>query len=400
MVFAFGAEMNRAVLTQGDAFHTMLEYTTPERIRKARRGIGLLNMNGSPHREAKRMLTPSFHPSGLGDFVDVMREYTRDELSTWRPGNSIDISQAMRRLTLRIACRSFFGVDIATGAEDLGGMVARMLSLRYFASSIRYFPFDVPGSPYRRLLRTIRELDDALAAVVDRRAAAGDFDRDLLGRLLAGHGRRLDRDQVVGHLTTLIVAGHDTTANTLAWNLLMNATHDHVKNGVWADRDSGHLSPRLDRSLKETLRLLPPGPLTSRIVMQESPLGAHVLAPGTQVVVSKYVTHRDPHVFAHPDTFDPDRWVTARPGLYEYHPYGAGPHVCIGAAFADLEMKVILSEINERFLLTPIAGRRIDRDVGLLMSVRGGLVMNIHDAEARPAPVRIEGNVREMVQLP
>lgn len=405
-VFAFGPEHNRAVLTRGDTFHTVLEYAIPQGIRDARRGIGLLNMNGPEHRRARRVATPSFKPQAALAHRGLIARLAAEEADSWTPGEPFDLTDRMRRLTLRIACLCFFGVDIADRADHIGRMVQDMLALRYFASSIRYFPFDLPGTPYRRLLTVIRRLDDALADIIEARRADGDRP-DLLQSLMDARddGRGFSDDQLVGQLTTLLVAGHETSSNTLAWTLLLLSQHPAEYDKLLADLPEHPgtdfaFPASLDHVLKETLRLLPPGPNTSRIAVQPTAIGGHEIPAWCQVVTSKFATHRDPAVFPEPLRFHPGRWATAKPSLYEYLPYGAGPHACIGASFADLEMKTVLAAVLGRYRLDPAPGAVVSRQVGLMMAPKGPVPV-IARPRDDPAPPRtaLSGDIHDMVDL-
>ncbi|WP_205328262.1 cytochrome P450 [Glycomyces sp. YM15] len=410
-VFAFGPEHNRTVLTRGDTFHTVLEYAIPQGIRDARRGIGLLNMNGPEHRKARRVATPSFKPRAALAHGEQIARLAAEEVDSWTPGEPFDLTDRMRRLTLRIACLCFFGVDIADRADHIGRMVQDMLALRYFASSIKYFPFDLPGTPYRRLLTVIRRLDGALADIIDARRDGSGAATDLLQSLMDardedGHG--FDDDQLVGQLTTLLVAGHETSSNTLAWTLLLLSQHPAELDKLLASvperaaRTSTALAfpTGLDHVLKETLRLLPPGPNTSRIAVAPTAIGGYEIPAWCQVVTSKFATHRDPEVFPDPLRFLPARWETARPSLYEYLPYGAGPHACIGAAFADLEMKTVLATVLGRFRIDPVPGAVVSRQVGLMMAPKGPVPV-IARPRTDPAPpfTAVTGDLHDMVDL-
>lgn len=412
--FVFGAEHNRAVLTDDATFHTVLEYATPPKIKAARRGIGLLNMNDAPHKAARRMVAPAFRASAVRGYGEAVALITHAEVGTWSAGDAFDLSTRMRELTLRIVCRVLFGVDIADGAQDLGRLVQRMLALRYFAPSIRYFPFDVPGAPFGRLLKVIRDLDTALEGIV---AARGDGDdgRDLLAGLMAARDEQgralLGRDELIGHLTTFIVAGHETSSSTLSWAFALLDQHPGTARSLAEELAAlpedpvSRLAelealPLLDAVVKEVLRLLPPGPNTSRVAVAPAGLGGFEVPPGSQVVTSKFVTHRDAEVFPDPLRFRPERWFTqGSVSVYQYMPFGVGPHVCVGAAFATLEMKVVLAEVLRRFTLRVADGADLSRDVGLMMSPKHGVPVTVAPAGTAPTAARVVGDLHQMVRL-
>jgi cytochrome P450 len=414
--FAFGPEHNRTVLTDDGTFHTVLEYATPPKIKAARRGIGLLNMNGPPHQAARRLVAPTFRASAVRGYGEAVALITQAEVGTWCEGDWFDLSRRMRELTLRIVCRVLFGVDIADGAPRLGYLVQRMLALRYFAPSIRYFPFDVPGAPLARLLSVIRDLDDALDAIVATRRDGGAGDaRDLLSLLMESRAEDgtpvLSADELIGHLTTFIVAGHETSANSLAWAFALLDQHPDIA-GALAEEVSAlpediesRLArvdglPLLDAVVKEVLRLLPPGPNTSRVAVAPAEVGGFEVPPGSQVVTSKFVTHRDEKIFPDPLRFQPGRW--ARQGtvsVYQYMPFGVGPHVCVGAAFATLEMKIVLAEVFRRWTLRVSDGADLSRDVGLMMSPKNGVPVTVTPLGTPRSGARVVGDIHQMVRL-
>lgn len=411
-VFAFGPAHNRTVLLNADTFHTVLEYVTPEPIKRARRGIGLLNMNGPVHKHNRRMMAHAFRLPVIEGYRDDIVAMTETHLASWQIGSHIDIVDHMRQLTLRIACWTLFGVDIAGRSGHVGQLVKDMLSLPFFSPAVAWFPYDLPGSPYRRLLRTIRGLDAELQKIIDqRREGTGT---DLLGHLLAlrdDRGNPMPDDELVGHLTTLIVAGHETTSNSLAWALFLLAQHPSVLEELAAELadvvgDAAPTVADLDRlpvlsaTVKETLRLLPPGPNTARITSAATELGGYPLAQGTVVVTSKYVTHRDPELYPDPSRFLPARWRTGlAPSTAEYLPFGVGPHVCIGASLAQLEMRLILAMVVQRFRLEIGPGATISRQVGLMMAPRKGIAATVRGPERIPPVHGVHGNVHDMVDL-
>jgi cytochrome P450 len=410
--FAFGAENNRTVLTDAETFHTVFEYATPPKIKAARRGIGLLNMNGTTHRAARRMVAASFRSSAVAGYGEAAARITRAEVARWTPGDRFDLSRRMRVLTLRIVCKVLFGVDIADGAEELGRLVQRMLALRYFAPSIRYFPFDVPGVPFARLLRVIRDLDDALDRIVTaRRGGGGDLLSSLIDARAENGATTLSADELIGHLTTFLVAGHETSSNSLSWTFALLDQHPEITRALTEELDrlpddvESRLEglqrlPLLDAVIKEVLRLLPPGPNTSRVAVAPTVLGGFEIPAGSQVVTSKYVTHRDPGAFPDPLRFRPDRWVDQTPvSVYQYLPFGAGAHVCVGAAFATLEMKIVLAEVLGRFTVRVDDGADLSRDVGLMMAPKHGVPVSLLPAGTCGASARVVGDIHQMVRL-
>lgn len=411
--FAFGAENNRTVLLDDGTFHTAFEYTTPPTIKAARRGIGLLNMNGPPHQAARRLVAPAFRASAVRGYGEAVALITRAEVDTWSEGNRFDLSVRMRELTLRIVCLVLFGVDIAEDARPLGRLVQRMLALRYFAPSIRYFPFNVPGAPLARLLGVIRDLDDALDGIVATRRDGGG--RDLLSGLMEARaedgGPALSAEELIGHLTTFIVAGHETTSNTLSWAFAILDQHPDIADaltgevGALSEDVESRLAeidglPLLDAVVKEVLRLMPPGPNTSRVAVAPTELGGFEIPPGSQVVTSKFVTHRDESVFPDPLRFHPERWATqGAVSVYQYLPFGVGPHVCVGAAFATLEMKIILAEVLRRWSPRIADGADLSRDVGLMMAPKNGVPVILGPPGTSRAGGRVVGDIHQMVRL-
>jgi cytochrome P450 len=159
--------------------------------------------------------------------------------------------------------------------------------------------------------------------------------------------------------------------------------------------------PLLDRVVKEGLRILPPVPLHPRIVAEDHELGGHFMPAGSELFLSIFHMHHDPAIFREPERFDPRRWETAKPSVYEYNPFSAGPRMCIGASFATMEIKIVLATLLRRFRVEMPEGARVDPRVAITMAPKGGLPMIVR---RRSDDVRrgrgIHGRVRELVDLP
>jgi cytochrome P450 len=199
----------------------------------------------------------------------------------------------------------------------------------------------------------------------------------------------------------------------LTWTLLLLSQHPSIAADL-LDELSGELHgapptieqiaklPLLDRVAKESLRLMPPVPLNHRILAETAVLGGITIPAGTEVFVSIYHLHHDPALFPRPEKFDPDRWLTINPTAFEYNPFSAGPRMCIGAPFAQLEIKAVLATLLQRCRLEFIPGTKLDRRVRITMAPLQGLPMMVRpqDRQFARGVGGMRGNVRDMVAWP
>jgi cytochrome P450 len=410
--FFFGAEYNKYILNDVKCFHTVLETVTPEPIKARRKGIGLLNMNGDQHRFNRKLMMPAFHKNKIERYRTDFVEITNKLLDSWEGRSQIDVSQEMQKLTLQIVCKTLFGIDITDRSDRLGRLIKGMLDLPFFAPSVSLFPYDVPGLPYHRLLNLISDLDEELLLMVKKKRLETEMQHDVMSLLIHAsdeEGNYMGDNELVGHATTLIIAGHETSSNTLAWTLFLLEQHPDILSDL-LDELKGTLGgsppglaqlnelPLLDAVVKESLRLLPPGPNTSRVSTEDFELGGYAFSKGTFVTFSKYLTHRDPEIYEDPMTFHPGRWEAISPSPFEYFPFSAGPRMCIGTAFAMMEIKVILSMILQRYRLQLLPNSRIDREVNMLMAPRK-MPMTLFKQDYNLYKTTVKGNVHEMVHL-
>jgi cytochrome P450 len=199
----------------------------------------------------------------------------------------------------------------------------------------------------------------------------------------------------------------------MSWTLLLLSQHPSVAADLHdelvatlrgADPTVEQLArlPLLEAVIKESLRLIPPGPFTWRLAAQPMEVAGHVIPVGTEVLTSIYHTHHMPELYADPQRFDPHRWETLAPGAYEYLPFSAGSRMCLGAAFAMLEIKVVLAMLLQRFRLQFVPRVPIDRYGLITIGPRRGLPMQVCHADRQfgTGVGGVRGNVREMVDLP
>ncbi len=220
-------------------------------------------------------------------------------------------------------------------------------------------------------------------------------------------GTKLSDEELIGHAITLFIAGHETTSNALATTLLLLEQHpavlselldelDGTLHGAAPTLDEINKLPLLDHVIKESLRLLPPAIMGTRVAAQDTQLGGYAVGKGTNVIYSEFVTQRMPQIYAEPDHFKPQRWATHDPSTYEYLPFSAGPHMCIGWAFAMQELRVVLAMLLQRYRLSLVPGTRVD--LTIRMQAKHGLPARVHaqDRQFRATPV--QGNIHNLVE--
>jgi cytochrome P450 len=416
-VFVQGPELNRALLTNHADYHKCAltgplypEAPLSARTRPLTRMLtGLFHVNDDAHREQRRLLMPAFHRSRIESYRDEIVSVTEQLLADYRPGTTRDIRPDMMRVTLRIATATLFGADFG----DLGLRIGHDLaSWNAGLRAAAILPLDWPLSPYRRWLDLSCAIDRRMVEIIRLKREQPSDTRDMLSMLLEARdeaGGGLSEDELIGHAGVIFAAGHETSSNALSWTLFTLAQHPRIladlcdelagqlRGGAPSFEDLAHL-PLLDRVLKESLRLFPPAPLNHRVTARDSELLGYHIPRGTEVLSSIYHTHRLPELFPHPARFDPDRWLGFDPGPYAYNPFSAGPRMCIGAAFASFEIKIVLAMLLSRVRLELVPNQRIDRYFGITLAPWPRVLMRIRRTDrafARAAPVT--GNVLAML---
>ncbi|HEY1533375.1 MAG TPA: cytochrome P450 [Polyangiaceae bacterium] len=418
-IFLYGPELNRALLTNHADFHKCAltgplypkEPLSPRTRPLTRMLTGLFHVNEGEHRQHRRLLMPAFHRSRIESYRDEMVAVTEGLLAEYRPGSTRDVRPDMMRITLRIATATLFGADLG----ELGLQIGH--DLESWGATLRganILPFDLPGTPYRRWLELSSAIDTRMTEVIRQKRQAPGEQRDMLSMLLQARdeaGTALSEDELIGHAGVIFAAGHETSSNALSWTLFLLAQHPRVmadlcdeltaklRGGAPSFEDLADL-PLLDHVVKESLRLFPPAPLNHRITARDSELGDYRIPSGTEILSSIYHTHRMPELYADPLRFMPERWTSLEPGPYAYNPFSAGPRMCIGATFAQFEIKIVLAILLQRFRLELVPNQRIDRYFGITLAPTPRVLMKIlrtDRAFSRAAPVH--GNVHGMVDL-
>jgi cytochrome P450 len=334
----------------------------------------LLLLDGARHLRERRLMLPPFHGERMQAYGEVMGAVTDREIDRCPIGRSFPIRTVMQRITLDVILRTVFGVDEGPLLERLRDRLERMLAVGTNPTILLpWLQRDLgPWSPWGRLVRARREVRAILGTEIARRrneAASGD---DVLSMLIAARdegGQPLSDEDLTDQMVTLLFAGHETTATALAWAFhrvlqrpdvlaAIAAEHRHVVGtGPLRPEHVGHLE-YLDAVVKETLRLDPIIPEVGRRLTRPMRIGGWELPAGVVAAPCIYLVHRRADRWPEPERFAPERFVGARPGPYEFFPFGGGVRRCLGMAFALYEMKIVLSRVLSRTDLRVAPGYR------------------------------------------
>ncbi|MFF2951713.1 cytochrome P450 [Kitasatospora sp. NPDC057965] len=334
-------------------------------------GNGLPTCAHADHRRQRRMLQPEFRPERLAAYAEVMSREAALLAGSWRHGEVVDVFPACYRFTLRVVTRTLLGTEVPDAlAERLQHSFETA-----FAGALRRLWMLPAGPGYRRAVRTLRQ---TVADLVRDHRAHGPGRTDLLAGLVAARdedGSTLSDAELHDQVVAMLLAGTETTASQLSWTLRLLTAHPEALAAVRAEVDAvlpdgrpagwGDL-PRLSattRVLTEALRLYPPGWVLLRTCARGTELGGRVLPRGSQVLVSPYVAHHNPRIFADPDRFDPDRWLPERAAAlprWGFAGFANGPRQCLGADYARAEAAIALATLLARWHPAPAPGRRAD----------------------------------------
>lgn len=422
-VLAYGPENVREVTTQHEVYHKYpltgglyrQRNDSPRTETLKRFGVGLFGVNSTTHRQHRQLLMPAFHRQRIESYCDDIVAITQSVLEQLPVGEAVNLCEVMRLLTLRVATKTLFGADIG----DEGGNSAKLLQkigALLSSPAIAILPFDVPGLPFHRLLSLMAQLDDEMRILIRQKQASQENSRDVLSMLIqardAESGLGLTEDELLGHVSVIFAAGHETSANALTWTLFLLSQHpqiaadlldeiESVLQGAPPTVEKLQQLPLLERVIKESLRILPPVPWNARVTSQPTSLGGYELPTGTEVFVSIYHTHHLPEIFPHPERFDPTRWESKEPSMYEYNPFSAGSRICIGAPFALMEIKIVLAMLLMQYRLEYISQQRLEREALIVMAPKYGMQMliNKQDRQFAKGVGGVRGNVCEMVEL-
>jgi cytochrome P450 len=366
-------------------------------LERARRllGDGLLTSEGETHLRQRRLIQPAFHKERIASYATTMTDYADRVQRSWRDGATLDASEEMMRLTLAIVGRTLFDADVEAQARNVGEALTAVLNS--FWTSMLPFPDLLERLPIPLLKRgrAARAQLDAIiyGLIAERRRSPGDRG-DLLSMLLMAQdeeqgGRGMTDVQVRDESMTIFLAGHETTANALAWTWYLLSQTPRVEARLHAEVDTvlaGRTPtmadlPKLgfvEQVITESMRLYPPAWIVGRRAIGEYAVDGYRLPPRSIVLVSPYVLHRDARFFPEPDRFMPERWTPEfRQALppFAYFPFGGGTRRCIGESFAWMELVLVMATLAQQWRLRLVPGHPVVPQPVVTLRLKHGLRM-------------------------
>ncbi len=386
--------IQQVLIFQQNKFHkSTLSKEATERLL----GQGLLISEGDFWRRQRRLAQPAFHRHRINEYSSAMVECAEAQGDTWRDGETRNMAEEMMALTLEAAVRTLFGTTLPGEAKRVGHAMSFLM--RYSLGRARK-PINIPANwPTPRNKRATREydfLDSLVYRIISERKAqpSSNHRNDLLSMLMGAmdeDGSQMTPKQLRDETMTLFLAGHETTALTLAWTwylLSQNPAaemrlHEELRDALGGRppevADLARL-PYLHAVVSEVLRLYPPAYLLARTAIAPFTIGGYDFGPGETVLMSQWVMHRDSRYYDEPDAFRPERWLDGLadrlpPGAY--FPFGDGPRRCIGQGFAMLESALVIGTLAQQFQFRLAPGRPVVPEPLVTLRPKHGISMTI-----------------------
>ncbi len=387
-------------------------YTAPEHGLPPGRTLSLLPimgansvllLEGKEHLARRKLMLPPFHGERMRSYESIMRAATERQIDSWPEGETFAIHPHMQAITLEVILEAVFGVSDRTRGEQLRERLPALLSET--SSSASQFRFLIAsrlgrGDPMSRLREITASIDELLLAeITDRRSdPALDQREDILSLLTCARfedGSAMSDQELRDQLVTLLLAGHETTATGLAWTFDLLLRHPEALGRLVTEVDEGE-DAYLRAVVSESLRLRPVVPLAGRRLASELHTDSLSLPAGTDVTPAIWLTHTRQDLYPEPYAFRPERFLENPPSGYGWIPFGGGVRRCLGASFAELEMRVVLETVLRHSVLRPASAKaeRVTRR-NVTFSPRKGTLVRSH-RRANPGRGHEDVSVQEM----
>ncbi len=366
-------------------------------------GDGLLTSEGEFHTRQRRLVQPAFHRDRLARYSADMAACAERADRAWTAGAELDMHREMTRLTLAIVGRTLFSADVSSEADEIGRAMTQIFEL--FDTLL--LPFSdwiqkLPIPPVRRFEKARDKLDRIVYGLIAERRASGQDAGDLLSMLLLAQdeddqGHMTDK-QVRDEALTLLIAGHETTANALTWTWYLLSQnpqaearmHEELNRVLRGRVPAFEDVPRLPYTtgvFSESLRLFPPAWAIGRRAKTEYTIGEYTIPAKSILLMSPWVVHRDPRWWPEPERFKPDRWrpeESEKRPKFAYFPFGGGSRVCIGERFAWAEGVLVLATLAQRWKMRLVPGHPVATRAVITLRPQHGMKMTLEPRGAAP----------------
>ena len=354
-------------------------------------GNGLVTSEGTFWKRQRRIAQPAFHRERLAAFGTVMTRAASEMVDGWEPGKPFDFAAEMMRCTLRVVGETLLSADVTKESEHVGAALTVVLE---HAIHRTLHPLSapewVPTPTNLRFKRALEELDRVVLGLIAERRKGGGPQGDLLAMLMESRdpetGEGMNDEQLRDEVMTIFLAGHETTANNLAWTMALLGRAPEVERKMVAEASAVlggalptmaqvHQLPYAMNVIKESLRLYPPVWSLGRKVLEDDLVDGYLLPKDALVFLSPYVNHRLPEFWRDPEAFDPERWAEEDPWRNHgaYLPFSMGQRKCIGDTFATVEAQLILTTVLQRVHLSLVPGQTFEPEPVITLRPRGGV---------------------------
>src|ERR1700704_5883160 len=398
IVFLNHPEYIREVLVvQNDNF---IKERTVQRT-KMLLGEGMITSEGPVHRAQRQTAQPAFHRQRIPEYAAVMVEEATQMRSGWRAGEQRDIAIDMMHLTLNVVARTLFATDLRDEASELADAINRIMRLYNFLVMLPAAEWlvHVPPPGLAAFLKARKRIDAVVYRMIAAHRRRARDSGSLLDMMLAAspdggaNSEQALRDQVI----TIFLAGYETVANALVWTWYLLAQNPDCERRLHQEVDAvlqGCLPtvedvPRLrytEMVIAESMRLYPPAWAMGRFARDDFHLGDYFLPAKTTVLISQFVTHRDPRYFPDPLRFDPNRFTSeakSRRTKFTYFPFGAGVRQCIGESFAWMEGVLLLVTLVQKWKLSLVPGHCVEPQPLITLRPKYGMLMQVEERVRR-----------------
>lgn len=383
--------IGQVLVKQAGKFHKSIIY---KRVLSEYLGNGLLISDGDFWKRQRKLAQPAFHTRRIQAYADIMVDHSLALRDRWQAGTVVDVAHDMMQLTLFIVAKTLFDSDVHQEVDRVGDAMHVMLhSVIDKTRRIIRLPEWIPTPQRIRKQQSINTLNTIIMDIINQRRQSGADKGDLLSMFLMAEdedGNQMTDTQVKDEALTMFLAGHETTANALAWTFYLLSQHPEIDRRVYSEiRDTlGDRPPTLAdlkdlpyalMVLKESMRLYPPAWGFGRAATETLQLGDYTLPQKWGVMIIPYAIHRNPAMWNNPDVFDPDRFSPENEKeipKHAYLPFGGGPRICIGNNFALMEAQLILATLLQRYKLE-LAQSHVEPEPLLTLRPKGGLKMRI-----------------------